>query len=89
MGYRREIINAVFRGKQNIWTDVVVSGSNAPAIATTAVVGTFALCGTGAASARVVWLKVYSGSTGITASATGIASANGTWVRLNFGTDQS
>ena len=89
MGYRHEIINAVFAGNKNIWTNIVVSGSNAPAITTTGPVGTLALCGTGAASARVIWIKVCSSSTGLTAGATGIASANGTWVRINYGTLQS
>lgn len=82
MGLRREIIDAVFEGNKNIWTNIIVSNSNAPAIATTAVVGTFAVCGT--AGSPVVWIKVYNGSTGITASATGITSANGTWVRICY-----
>jgi hypothetical protein len=90
MGYRKEIINAVFGGNKNIWTNIVVSGSNAPPVSTTAGVGTFALCGTGAASSRVVWVKVCTSATGITASATGIALAGfGTWVRLNYGTLQA
>ena len=89
MGYRKEIINAVFGGNKNIWTNIVVSGSNAPPVSTTAGVGTFALCGTGAASSRVVWIKVFTGSTALSASATGITSANGTWVRLNYGTLQA
>jgi len=89
MGYRKEIINAVFGGNKNIWTNIVVSGSNAPSAGTTGPVGTFALCGTGAASARVVWIKVCASSTGITLAATGVPGSIGTWARLNYGTLQS
>jgi len=89
MGYRREIINAVFGGNKNIWTNIVVGGSNAPSASTTGPVGTFYLGGTGVASGRVVWLKVCSSSTGITLAATGVPGSIGTWARLNYGTLQS
>lgn len=82
MGLRGLVINKVFRGRSNIWRNVVAYGAATPTVADTAVVGTIAVCGTGSTS--VVWLKVYSGSTGTAGNSTGLASANGTWVRLHY-----